>query len=148
LNKELKQYIKRRRQGQNVRVGVMYAQVLMTGEVTLGFSLCSKEDQFCPEVADHMAFCRSLAYMDRSPYIKEIVDGQHVITKNLIPDSCKTDMAVFIGRVERFFKEHTLPKWAADYYADHKDLVEAFFAALEKKKAAAKAKEAPVNGGA
>ena len=139
-NTELKQFIKRRRQGQNVRVGVMYAQIIPdgSGEITLGFSLCSKEDQFCPVVAEEMAFDRSLAYMDRAPFKPG--------GKNLIPDSIKTDMAVFIGRAERFFKGSKLPLWAQQYYSIHKPLVDEFFEKLARKKAAAAAKEDVANG--
>lgn len=157
---ELKQFIKRRRGGQMQRIGVMYAQVMPGGnEIGIGYSLCSKVDVFDTITAEDIAFNRSLAYNDRSPYfIKEIDISKNneelcqyfdmkgvtmdskgsdtiIVKRNLFPESIAADLSLFIGRAERFFKEYTLPTWAALYYADHQELVEKFFKKLAEKKA-------------
>jgi hypothetical protein len=169
---ELKQFIKRRRAGQMVRVGVMYAQAMPggMGGIGIGYSLCSKTDVFDAITAEDIAFNRSLAYVERDPYFRKVIDTtngidelrQYVdvkgirmrpisqtsveVVKNLFPDSIATDLAVFIGRAERFFKEYKLPEWATLYYADHQELVEVFFKKLAEKKAVNLAVEAITNG--
>lgn len=142
---ELKQYIRRRKGGQNIRVGVMYGQVVPdgSGEIAVGFSLCSKTDVFCPIHGEEIAFDRSLTYLDRAPYESFVdVDGAVWIEKDLIPESIKTELAVFIGRCERFFKDHKLVPWATLFYSDNKEAVEEFFKKLAEKKAVLEAEAA------
>lgn len=93
----IKQNIYRNRNGKKTKVGMMKA-FNIDGKVRVGFSLCSKYDDFSQELAENISSER--AWKDK---IK-------------VPSSLRGELEAFLLRAKRYFKDCDMPEIVAGTY--------------------------------
>lgn len=127
------------RDEKNRPCGVMYAENI-DGVVNIGFSLCRRKsknnpgDEYSKEFGIDLAKKRAISYVNRTDStwpdkmvsVRQIRHEKHariekfkamglIVPENakvvILPQSIVRDLANFVNRCKRYYKNATLPKW-------------------------------------
>lgn len=118
------QHFKVRRRGKKVRKGVMVACPVDDENIIIGYSMChfSKNDTYDFFNGFDIALDRADKWwvMENETRLKPIIENNvvvgHIPTDEYlaeqVPHSIRRSLAKFINRMQRYYKDKSLPKWS------------------------------------